>query len=228
VSDWNDVWLSEGFATYFTLLYTEHYEGEKEFAAGLKIARDRVYSMEEAYPGRPVVHADLQDMRQVTSGIQYQKGAWVLHMLREEIGANVFRQGIRNYYARYRDKNASTADFRAVMEETSGEDLEWFFDQWLTRSVSPAVKVAWHYDESKKEVVIDIEQTQGGDSYVLPLEIAVVDTAGRRTKVAIVMESDKERITVAQAVAPSSLIVDPDTKSLLRWEIIERKSPARP
>ena len=221
-SDWNDVWLSEGFATYFTLLYTEHYEGRQAFVAGLRRARDRVYAMEEAYPDRPVVHADLQDMKLVTSGVQYQKGAWILHMLRERIGTDVFWEGIREYYKTYRDKNASTADFRRVMEEVSGEDLERFFDQWLTRSVSPAIEVLWRYDAAKKSVAFDLSQTQDGGLYRLPLEILVEDTEGRKTTVTFEMDSKSESITLGLSSAPASVVIDPDTKTLLRWKVEER------
>ena len=132
--DWDDVWLSEGFATYFTHLFVEHAEGRDAFVAGLRADRDQIRAFDLKNPGYRIVHDNLADMKQVTTGAgTYQKGAWTLHMLRGVVGDEAFWSGIREYYRLYRDKNASTADFRRVMEEASGSDLGWFFDQWLTR-----------------------------------------------------------------------------------------------
>src|SRR5690606_39142041 len=130
-SDWDDVWLSEGFATYYTLLFRNHAYGRDDFVAGLKDARRRVVDFYNERPDYRVIHDNLDDMSQVTSGMTYQKGAWVLHMLREKLGAETYDRGVRNYYREYRDANVTTADFRRFMEEASGQDLSKFFDQWL-------------------------------------------------------------------------------------------------
>ncbi len=130
--DWDDVWLSEGFATYFTHLFVEHAEGRDAFVAGLRADRDQIRAFDLKNPGYRIVHDNLSDMKQVTTGAgTYRKGAWTLHMLRGVVGDEAFWSGIREYYRLYRDKNASTADFRRVMEEASGRELGWFFDQWL-------------------------------------------------------------------------------------------------
>ncbi len=119
--DWDDVWLSEGFATYLTHLFVEHAEGRDAFVAGLRADRDQIRAFDEKHPGYRIVHENLSDMKQVTTGAgTYKKGAWTLHMLRGVVGDEAFWSGIRAYYRLYRDKNASTADFRRVMEEASG------------------------------------------------------------------------------------------------------------
>ena len=105
--DWDDVWLSEGFATYFTLLSTEHYQGRDALVAGLKNSRGRVLALEKQRPELTVAHNNLADMSKVLNQIVYQKGGWVLHMLRGQIGTDKFWAGIRDYYRRYRDGNAS-------------------------------------------------------------------------------------------------------------------------
>ena len=133
-SDWDDVWLSEGFATYFTHLFVEHTEGRDAFVTGLRADRDQIRAFDEKNPGYRIVHDNLSDMKRVTTGPgTYKKGAWTLHMLRGLVGDEAFWSGIREYYRLYRDRNARTADFRRVMEEASGRDLAWFFDEWLTR-----------------------------------------------------------------------------------------------
>ena len=100
-SEWDDVWLSEGFATYFTLLFREHAYGRDDFVAGLEQAAERVRAWYEENPDYRIVHDGLEDMSRVTSVATYQKGAWVLHMLRQRIGDEAFRRGIRTYYARH-------------------------------------------------------------------------------------------------------------------------------
>ena len=132
--DWDDVWLSEGFATYFALLFTEHDEGRDAFVDGLKRSRAQVLQLEQKLPDTPVIHRNLADMNKVLNNLVYQKGGWVLHMLRQEVGTEHFWTAIREYYRRYRNGNASTADLRAVFEQVSGKQLDWFFTQWLNRA----------------------------------------------------------------------------------------------
>ena len=150
--DWDDVWLSEGFATYFTLLFTEHDEGREAFVDGLRRSRAQVLQLEQKFPNSPVVHRNLDDMTRVLNGLIYQKGGWVLHMLRAEVGTGHFWTAIREYYRRYQDQNASTADLRAIFEQVSGKDLGWFFAQWLTRPGVPKLEGSWRYDAAKKVV----------------------------------------------------------------------------
>ncbi|MEJ0034143.1 MAG: M1 family metallopeptidase [Bacteroidota bacterium] len=129
--DWDDVWLSEGFATYFTLLFIEHQYGKDAFMTGLANARKTIESFEEKNPNYRIVHDNLSDMEKVTSSHTYQKGAWMLHTLRGMMGDDKFWKGVRSYYRKYMNSNATTADFRREMEEASGLDLATFFDQWL-------------------------------------------------------------------------------------------------
>ena len=118
--DWDDVWLSEGFATYFTMLFTEHVHGRDAFVRSLRGSRQTVLETERKLPDTPVIHRNLSDMRRVLNALVYQKAGWVLHMLRGLVGTEAFWKGIREYYRRYRNGNVSTDDFRAVMEEASG------------------------------------------------------------------------------------------------------------
>jgi aminopeptidase N len=222
-SDWDDVWLSEGFATYFTLLTTEHYRGRDAFVAGLESSRDRVFSMEESSPGRTVVHDNLADMGRVLSGLQYQKGGWVLHMLRREIGTETFWAGIREYYARYRDGNASTDDLRRVMEEQSGQELSWFFDQWLTRSTSPAIDGTWRYEAAARRVVVELRQTQAGDPYRLHLELGITAGDGTTGVEAIAMTQKRQRFEIAVEGEPETVVLDPNTWALIKG-VVRRQS----
>ena len=94
-------------------------------------------------------------------------------MLRGLIGADKFRDGMREYYRRFRDSNARTADFQQVMQEISGQDLNWFFTQWLRRAVPRIVEATWTYDAASKHVILEVAQKQPGEVFRLPLQIAM-------------------------------------------------------
>ena len=219
--DWDDVWLSEGFATYLTLLNTEHYQGRDAFVAGLERSMETVFATEARLPGQAVIHDNLQDMRQVLNSLVYQKGAWVLHMLRKQVGDETFRAGIRDYYRRYRDANTSTDEFRQVMEEHAGVDLRWFFHQWLRRPDSPVLEGDWRYDAAGPHIEIRLTQTQPDDPYRLPLEIRlVVDGEARLQRME--MDRKEQRFRLAAEQEPTHVALDPDTWVLMRASLMRR------
>jgi aminopeptidase N len=214
--DWDDVWLSEGFATYFTHLFVEHAEGRDAFLAGLRADRDAIRAFDEENPGYRIVHDNLADMRQVISGPgTYKKGAWVLHMLRGVVGDPAFWAGIREYYRLYRDRNARTADFRRVMEESTGRDLGWFFDEWLTRGGMLKVRGGWAWDAAAHALRLDLEQTQAAEPYRMPIEVAVgagggsgprterIELDGRRQSFAIPLDGEP----IAVSLDPRALVL---------------------
>ena len=208
-SDWDEVWLSEGFATYFTLLYNEHYDGRDAFVAGLQRSRDQVFALEKRLPGRAVLHQPLTDMKDVLNNLIYQKGGWTLHMLRGIIGTDVFWDGIRDYYARYRDRITTTAEFRQVMESHAGRDLKWFFDQWLTRAGHPSLDGTWYYDATAKRVIVELKQA--GDLYRLPMEIGIRDSSSTMRIERIELTEREHRFEIAADRAPNDVKLDPNT-----------------
>jgi aminopeptidase N len=215
-SDWDDVWLSEGFATYFALLDAEREDGREAFVAGLKRSRETVFQTEQRQPGVAVIQT--RPWKGIPSPIVYQKGAWTLHMLRGQIGDEKFWEGIREYCRRYRDGNASTADFRNVMEETAGADLGWFFDQWLTRPGSPVVEGAWTYRTDAKQIAVDLSQTQPGDAFRLPIQVAIAP----EKIVNIEMTAKRQRFEIAVDKEPSAVTLDPNT-----WLLMDAKFAKR-
>ncbi len=214
-SDWDDVWLSEGFATYFALLTTEHYEGREPFVAGLKRGRTSVFTAEGRMPGVAVVQD--KPWKGIPNQIVYQKGGWVLHLLRGQVGTEKFWAGIREYYRRYRDANASTADFRKVMEEVSGQDLGWFFQQWLYRAGSPALEGGWKFNAASHKIEIDLAQTQSGAAFRLPLEISVAAKIA-----AIQMTAKRQHFEIDCDREPAEVELDPDVWMLAKVEFKKR------
>ena len=221
-SDWNDVWLSEGFATYFTLLFIEHAYGRDEFAQGLRDSRRTVLEFYAKTPDYRVVHENLADMSQVTTGMTYQKGSWVLHMLRQKIGDDRFWTGIRDYYARFKDANASTTDFRLAMERASGQDLTAFFQQWLYRGGVPRVDGSWTWDAATKQVVVELTQSQPGDPFQLPVEIGITDAGGKVRVERAELTARSGRFTFASEKEPEGLVLDPNVRVLMDGRLVRR------
>jgi aminopeptidase N len=216
-SDWNDVWLSEGFATYFTLLYTEHAAGRDGFLEGLRRSRDRVLQLEKTLPNTPVVHVNFDESTPAGPNNQlvYQKGSWTLHMLRDQIGTDAFWRGIRLYYQAHMNGLASTADLRRAMEQTSGQDLSWFFSQWLTRSGVPTVAGAWRYDAAARQIIVTIRQVQAADPYRFQIGVGVIQTAGAVPRVVEAQATGRETsITIPADAAPASVVFDPNVALL--------------
>jgi aminopeptidase N len=215
--DWDDAWLSEGFATYFAFLAQEHFEGRDAFVASMKRSRTAILALEKRPSPEAVIHDNLPEIAEGHSpaGIVYQKGGWTLHMLRGQMGNDKFWAGIREYYRRYRNGNASTADFQQVMEEALGADLGWFFQQWLYRTGSPAVEGTWTYDAESKKIELDLTQTQAGDVYRLPLDVSVSAQTSPIKIEKIEMSAKQQKFEIAAEKEPAAVELDPNVWLLM-------------
>ncbi len=218
--DWDDVWLSEGFATYFTLMFREHAYGRDDFVKGLKDAKRRVFNFYEKNKDASVVHDNLKDMKDVLSyDLQYQKGAWVLHMLRNYVGEDNFRAGIRNYYKKYFNSNTNTEEFKIEMEKVSGIDLDKFFDQWLYKGGIIKLDVEWDYDEKSKNIKFDITQVQNdGYLFEMPLDIEILGDNNSNTST-IRLDKKSGKYLIYSENKPKEIKLDPYTKLLASWTI---------
>jgi len=209
-ADWNDVWLSEGFATYLANCFLEHSEGREAFVKQLRRARRAVITAEQRSPDKPILHRNLADMAQVLNLFVYEKAGWVLHMLRHEVGDEAFWKGLQAYYLAHRHGNATTADFQRAMEGVSGRRLDAFFQQWLTRPGLPHLDGSWRYEAELHQVVVDLQQIQAGPPFQLPLHL---DLGGRM--VTVVLSQKQHRFTFPAEAAPARVEVDPGTAVLL-------------
>ena len=129
-STWADLWLSEGFATYFAGLFIEKHEGEEAFREYMRDAAARYFTYEKQR-NAPIHDTETQDLMKLLNPNNYEKGAWVLHMLRERIGDEAFFKGLRDYYNAHREANATTEDLRRALEKSSGKNLKEFFARWV-------------------------------------------------------------------------------------------------
>jgi aminopeptidase N len=215
--DWDDVWLSEGFATYFTLLFIEHQYGRDAFMKGLASSKKRVNTFYTEHPEYRIIHDNLSDMSQVTSSQTYQKGSWILHMLRGLMGENAFWKGVQAYYKKYQNRNATTADFKREMEEASGRDLKDFFEQWLYKPGALSLNGTWLYDAKKKEVSIQLKQTQtDGSLFKMPVEVVIEYGKSKKTLSKSILVNEKlNSYSIPVDSEPENILLDPNTWVLM-------------
>lgn len=213
---WDDAWLSEGFATYFTLLFIENEYGKAEFDKGIAKAKKSVFDMAVKLPNFSIISNRTAEKEAVTSGLTYQKGAWVLHMLRNLVGDVNFQKGIQSYYTKYFNANATTDQFREEMEKASGINLKRFFKQWLYQPINPIINASWSFDAKQKKLSIKLNQVQSGDIvFDLPIEIGYSVKENSTPKLLKLELNRKEQsFSFPMNTAPDNIVVDPNNKLL--------------
>ena len=207
-ADWPHIWLSEGFATYCTDLFTEHAMGRDSLVHYLQKERKAVIAFNEK-KSIPVIQNGVTNYFQLLNANSYQKGAWVLHMLRHRIGDQAFWTGIRDYYNRYALSNATTEDFREVMEDASGEDLESFFNQWLYTAGLPKLDYDWKY--KNKVLTLNLKQTQKEGHFHFPLELRFTFKDGTSGFYTADVTEDKQSFQWAFEQEVTEIVLDPET-----------------
>ncbi len=205
-ADWHHLWLSEGFATYFANLFAERFDGRDKFVQ-LMLKDKEDYLNQYAKDPRPVYDPAITDLMKLLNANNYQKGGWVLHMLRRILGDEKFFSGIRDYYKTYRNGNALTEDFQRVMEFHYGQPLGWFFKQWIYEPGYPQLDAVWRWNE--KGVTLHVEQMQAQTVFRLPLEVEFKygNTAQREI---INLSERSQSFTFKLAAKPQGLALDPD------------------
>ncbi|MEP6726585.1 MAG: M1 family metallopeptidase [Bacteroidota bacterium] len=220
-ASWPHIWLSEGFATYMTHLYLENKYGIDTLQKRLQEDRNTVIAFSKK-KYTPVVDTSItSNFFQLLNANSYKKGGWVLHMLRRKLGNATFWQGIKNYYAQYAGKNATTDDFRKAMERASGQDLQLFFQQWLFTAGHPVLNTSWKYNKNKKLVTITIEQAQPV-IFQFPVQIAIQSGTSDILQTLPVTEK-VTTIGFPLAKKPVKIIVDPNVNLLFEGGVKEIK-----
>lgn len=224
-STWDDAWLSEGFATYFTLLFQEYAYGHDEYIGGLRKSRKTVLDFYKKDSTYSIIADRTAEKQEVTNVITYQKGAWVLHMLRERMGHDHFRKGIQAYYRKYMNANATTADFVREMELASGMTLEAYLQQWLNKPDVLKLRGDWTYDARNKQVVINLSQVQSsGFLFNSPVEFQVFEAGKRDTEpVTFELHEKTAQYRIPCTTKPSAVLIDPRTVLLAEMEFRSEK-----
>ncbi|MDB5196647.1 MAG: hypothetical protein JWP88_1018, partial [Flaviaesturariibacter sp.] len=210
------LWLSEGFATYLTDIYIENKYGKDSANKRLQKERDQVIRF--AKESKPAVVDSTSSLMDLLNANSYQKGAWVLHMIRTEVGDSSFQKIIREYYNTYKGSNAETRDFQAIVEKATGKSWKPFFEQWLFRPGIPKLDITWKADAG--EIKIEVKQT-GSATYELPLELLITTENGAKKLERIILTQKETKIKLDLPLKPVMLAIDPNT--LLLYEAVIHK-----
>jgi len=209
---WKDIWLNEGFSTYSEALYFEHKSGKNALISTM------LSKYNDDFYGRLYDPGD-----NLFSQTIYDKGAWVLHMLRHEVGDSKFFKILRDYFEEFKYKSASTEDFINVCERVSGKDLSRFFDQWVFKGDDQIkLNVKWtieSVDEDKSIISINYQQTQERYKvFHFPLQIRFSDGKGNYEDAVIFIDEREDKKSVKLNFIPQSAEADPD-----RWLLADIK-----
>jgi aminopeptidase N len=215
--DWPHLWLSEGFATYLTNVYIQETKGEKAFFEQLDKDAKRIFAFNRKFP-LPVIDTISKDLNFLLNANAYQKGGWVLHMLRSEIGDRLFWTAVRSYYESYKFGNASSQDFQQIVEEVCACPMDYFFDQWLRQSGHPTL--SFGVKKKRKSTSITLQQLQSA-IFSAEVGIQVVKENGDLelfkiplTKGVSGLEQEK-KIVLKLPYAVKDVVLDPNRELLL-------------
>jgi aminopeptidase N len=211
--DWSHIWLNEGFASYFDPLFAQHDRGEDEFRLRMEgelksyLSNDRMYR-------RPIVETRYTSPMHMFDMMTYAKGGCVLHMLRGLVGEEAWWKAIRTYVSDHKFQVVETDDFRRAVEQATGKDMKWFFDQWLYKAGHPELRAAWHYEDADKTVRVKIEQTQKAEEqtplFRTPTTLELTDSSGTSRAIPIVIEGASQEFVIPAAAKPQMVLIDPD------------------
>lgn len=222
--DFHHLWLSEGFATYFDLVVGTALHGDSVMRLGMQ-AHAASY-LKSPVVDRPIIDTAEHDPTKLLNANNYQKGAWVLHMLRAQVGDSAFFRGIRDYYATYRDSSVLTPALQAMLERSSRKNLTWFFHQWLWQAGYPQLQVVWHYEPFKHQAVAVIQQGQppAWGYFRLPdLAVEFTGPDGKTVRRRFDVDGASTSTRIDLPWVPTAMRVDPDGAWLLTASVQEEK-----
>jgi aminopeptidase N len=222
-SDWDHTWLSEGFATYLTHVYNEYTYGRDVMIRGLRSDRDRILQYHGKNPMVTLVTAANPKLDNILSTNSYQKGSWVLHMLRRKIGEEAFWKGLSTYYRRFQNRNALTEDFQSMMEEVSGTSLEAFFHQWVYTPGQPRIEGSWSYKDGA--LTVELRQTQpGGSVFRTALDIGILLGGDITPRIQTVQLDQLNHTFVFKLEKePANVVIDPNIWLLMQLGSFAKK-----
>jgi len=232
---WSDIWLNESFATYFQAMWDEHNLGHDDFLyLDVKSNQEQYYTAWGRGQRRPIVTKNYANPDAVFDTYAYPRGGAVLHMLRTYLGEDNWWRSINHYLTKHAHQPVETSQFRIAIEETTGQPMDWFFDEWLYKMGHPIFRVIQDYDATKKELTLKVTQEQRPDPesqypqvgfFQTPLDVEIGTASS--TRVDRVRIEAKEEQTFKFTVDSEPLLVGFDYGGTLIKELIFIKTTAQ-
>jgi aminopeptidase N len=222
--DWTNLWLNEGFATYYENLYSRHRHGRSRFLYNMYQDARRTLGQRRAQPA--IFHRTFENADQQFDYRAYQKGGWVLHMLRAELGVDLFRRCVKTYLQRHALGSVETADLRSIVEELSGRSFDRFFDQWVFYAGFPKLTVSYTWSPPDKLAKVSIKQSPSQEKdaigFVFPVTLRYV-CEGVSHDQAIDVDQEEQDIYMALPSKPEIVRFDPDYTILAQVDFKKSK-----
>jgi aminopeptidase N len=228
---WSDLWLNEGFATYFEGIWLEHSLGRDDFLyQEVRGNQEGYFNAWRQGVRRPVVTKNYRNPDAVFDAYSYPRAGAVLHMLRVVLGDDNWWRSVNYYLRKHPHQPIETEQFRIAIEETTGQPLEWFFDQWVYKMGHPIFRVAQEYDATAKTLTLKIRQEQKIDAenaypqvrfFQTPVEIEIATATNSRIE-RVWLEA-KEEQSIVLRVESEPLLVNFDYGNTLVKELIFEK-----
>ncbi len=223
--DWGHVWLNEGFASFMEFVWSESRFGKDQADYERWQAARNWFSQPQLY-SKPIVRHDFTESEEF-DGNAYTKSAWVLSMLRHQLGEEQFFKGLKHYLEVHRGKNVVTADLAKAMEEATSTNIDRFLSQWVYGAGAPRFDLSYAYDEAKHEVALTVKQTQKVEGLVglfqVPVEMEIT-TAGGAKSFPITVSKESETFTFPAESKPLLVLFDKGGHILKTAEFHKDKS----
>ncbi len=210
--DWSHLWLNEGFAVYYETLYDGHCNGRDAMLYKLLSSARGIASQSDE---RPIVTRRYKDADEQFDYRAYAKGGWVVHMLRSQLGDDLYHRVIRTYLERHALGVAVTEDLRRIVEEQSGRTFDRFFDQWLYHGGCPSLEIAYEWQQEDRLAKITVRQTQAGEPFVLPTQVRF-HVGGQTLECGMTIDAAQHDFYFALVAEPTIVRFDPELTLLAR------------
>ncbi|TDW98997.1 M1 family metallopeptidase [Dinghuibacter silviterrae] len=218
---WSNLTVNESFANFSETLWAEHKWGKD--AGDEHNYSDMQDYIRSGESDKNLVRFYYQDREDVLDAVTYNKGGRILNMLRYYVGDSAFFQALHLYLTENKFKTGEAHQLRLAFEDITGQDLNWYWNQWYYGSGQPNVTIDYNYDDAAGKVTVHIQQTQAGHAFILPFAIDVY-SGNNKERHQVWMRSKDETYTFSYTTHPDLVNVDGD--KILLWTKNDKKTAA--
>lgn len=213
---WSNLTLNESFADFGEMLWREHKYGEDAADAHSYSAMQNYLQAAEFGDDPPLVRFHYRDKEDMFDAVSYQKGGRILNMLRHYVGEEAFFKSLNLYLRTNAYKSAEAHQLRLAFEEVTGQDLNWFWNQWYFGRGYPVLDIDYSYDDVNKKISVIVKQTQdGAQLFRLPMAVDIYE-GGKRKRKQIIVENKIDTFTFAYTLKPDLVNVDAEKITLAK------------
>ncbi len=213
--EWTHAWLNEGFATYFEAVFNQHDLGEDEFRYEMLQNMEAYFNEDATRYRRPIVTNVYKEPIDMFDSHLYPGGAWRLHMLRYILGEDQFREVLSYYLKKHKAGLVETSDFQRAIEEVTGKNLDWFFDEFIYKPGYPVFELKYSWDKDNKMAKVSVKQKQAKDDksdtpiFKIPVTLLFADENNEK-RIEVEIKEKEHEFYIPLSFKPKLFRFDPD------------------